>query len=116
MHPLREYNGDKLIVSFDPAEGQPLALTLAYSLARARVLMAGAAADGIDTAAVRACTERALAAMEDVRRVKQQLTGARTQIDKAAEIVDAMAARVREHVAEIEALVAPAETGDDVAA
>jgi len=43
--------------------------------------------------------------MEDVRRVKQQLTGAKTQIDKAAEIVDAMAARVRAHLAEIDELL-----------
>jgi hypothetical protein len=34
MHPLREYNGDKLIVVYDLDDG-PLALQVAYSLARA---------------------------------------------------------------------------------
>ena len=37
MHALREYNGDKLIVAYDADEG-PLALQVAYALARARVL------------------------------------------------------------------------------
>jgi len=46
--------------------------------------------------------------MEDVRRVKQQLTGARTSIDKAEKIVGEMAERVRAHLAEIDALLAPA--------
>jgi len=114
MLPLREYNGDKLIVAYDPEEGSTLALQVAYSLARARVLMSRGGDDGVDVAAVGDTVARTLAAMEDVRRIKQQLTGARTQIDKAAEIVEAMAARVRAHLAEIEALTqsAAAEDGD----
>ena len=43
--PLREYNGDKLIVAYDPDEG-PLALQVAYMLARARVLMARGDGEG----------------------------------------------------------------------
>jgi len=107
MQPLREYNGDKLIVAYEPEEG-PLALQVAYALARARVLMVRGGEDEIDAAAVRDTVERALGAMEDVRRVKQQLTGAKTQIDKAAEIVDAMAGRVRAHLGEIDELLAGA--------
>jgi hypothetical protein len=107
MQPLREYNGDKLIVAYDADEG-PLALQVAYALARARVLMVRGGEDEIDASAVRDTVERAVGAMEDVRRVKQQLTGAKTQIDKAAEIVDAMAARVRGHLAEIDELLAGA--------
>ena len=38
--PLREFNGDKLFVVYDPEEGSRLALEVAYGLARARVLMA----------------------------------------------------------------------------
>jgi hypothetical protein len=106
MQPLREYNGDKLIVSYDPEEGL-LGLQVAYALARARVLMVRGGEDEIDAAAVRDTVERAVGAMEDVRRVKQQLTGAKTQIDKAAEIVEAMAVRVRGHLAEIDELLAP---------
>jgi hypothetical protein len=112
MQPLREYNGDKLIVSYDPEEG-PLGLQVAYALARARVLMVRGGEDKIDASAVRDTVERAVGAMEDVRRVKQQLTGAKTQIDKAAEIVEAMAVRVRGHLAEIDELLAAAtEAGD----
>ncbi len=114
MTPLREYNGDKLVVALDPptagqlpGEGSQLALAVGYSLARARVLMArtSEATERVDCAAVRETCERAVAAMEDVRRIKQQLTGARTQIDKAGEIVEAMAARVRAHIVEIDALI-----------
>jgi len=105
-HPLREFNGDKLFVSFDPDEGSTLALEVAYGLARARVLMAHAADDGIDTAALRAEVERAQGAMEGVRRIKSQLTNATTGIDEARKILDAMAAGVRGHLAAIEALLA----------
>ena len=112
MYPLREYNGDKLIVAYDPDEG-PLTLQVAYQLARARVLMARASGDGIDGAAVTDAVERALGSLEDVRRVRQQLTGAKTQIDKASEIVGAMSERVRAHLDEIAALVREAGAGAD---
>jgi hypothetical protein len=104
MHPLREYNGDKLIVAYDAEEG-PLALQVAYALARARVLMARGGSEGVDGAAVADTVERAVGALEDVRRIRQQLTGAKTQIDKASEIVGAMSDRVRQHLEEIAALV-----------
>jgi hypothetical protein len=44
-----------------------------------------------------------------VRRIRQQLTGAKTQIDKASEIVGAMSDRVRVHLEEIAELVRAAE-------
>jgi hypothetical protein len=108
MEPLREYNGDKLLVAFDPEVG-PLPLEVAYRLARARVLMKRSDAEGIDAAAVTAVAERALAALSEERKVKQQLTGAKTSIDKAYEHVDSMTARVRGLLQEIDALVRPAE-------
>lgn len=108
MAPLREYNGDKLIVAFDPDEGSALGLQVAYSLARARVLMRGGAAEGIDAEAVGDAVERARAAMEDVRRVKQSLTGARTHIDRAGEVVESIAERVRGHLHDIDELLAQA--------
>jgi hypothetical protein len=107
MHALREYNGDKLIVTYDPDDG-PLALQVAYSLARARVLMARGGGEGIDGAAVTDTVERAVGALEEVRRIRQQLTGAKTQIDKASDIVGTMSDRVRAHLEEIAALVAEA--------
>jgi hypothetical protein len=107
MQPLREYNGDKLVVALDP-EGGSLALELGYRLARARVLMKRSDADGIDAGAVRDAAERALAALADERRVKQQLTAATTNIGKAYEGVEGMSARVRGLLEEIDALVRPA--------
>ena len=104
LEPLREYNGDKLVVALDPDAGT-LPLELGYRLARARVLMKRADGDGIDAGAVRDTVERALAALADERKVKQQLTGAKTGIDKAYDIIEAMGARVRALLAEIDTLV-----------
>ena len=112
LRPLREYNGDKLIVVWDPESESDLALELAYSLARARVLMAKSDSEGVDGAAVRDTVERALGAMEEVRRVKSSLTGAKTQIDRAAGIIDAMSERVRDHLRAIDDLVMAA-AGED---
>jgi hypothetical protein len=107
-NPLREFNGDKLFVTFDPEDGSTLALEVAYGLARARVLMARAADGGLDAAALRAEVERAQGAMEDVRRIKSQLTNATTGIEEARKILDAMAAGVRGHLAAIDGLLAAA--------
>jgi Uncharacterized protein conserved in bacteria (DUF2130) len=106
---LREINGDKLFVVFEPEEGSRLALEVAYSLARARVVMAKGGADGLDASALRAEVERAMVAMEDVRRIKSQLTSAANQIEDVRKIVEGMADRVRGHLAQIDALVAPAD-------
>ena len=110
LNPLREYNGDKLVVTFDPEEGAPLALEVGYRLARARVLMKRASAGDVDPAAVGEAVERAQAAMDEVRKVKSQLTGAQTNIENAYGLVEGIAERVRSYLAEIEALV---RTGAD---
>jgi hypothetical protein len=110
--PLREVNGDKLFVTFDPEEDSPLALEVAYGLARARVLMRRGEVGGLDVDAVRAEVERAAQAMEDVRRVKSQLTGATTSIEQARSILEGMAAGVRAHLAQIDTLLDAAEKGD----
>jgi hypothetical protein len=107
LEPLREYNGDKLVVALDPDAGT-LALELGYRLARARVLMKRSDADGIDAGALRDTVERALAALTEERKVKQQLTGAKTGIDKAYDLVESMTARVRVLLQEIDVLVRPA--------
>ena len=109
---LHEVNGDKLFVVFDPEDGTRVALELAYALARARTLMVGTGGDGLDAGALRAEIERALAAMDDVRRIKSQLTAAAGGIDHARRILDEMADRVRGHLTQVDALVA-AGTGDD---
>jgi hypothetical protein len=109
---LREVNGDKLFVVYDPEEGSRLSLEVAYSLARARVLMARGDADGLDASALRAEVERTLGALEDVRRIKQQLTHAANGIEGARAVLEELDRRVRLHLGQIDALLAPA-TGDD---
>ncbi len=116
--PLREFNGDKMFVVYDDEDDTRLALEVAYALARARVLMNRGQEETVDAVAVRAETERALGAMEDVRRVKVQLTNASGGIEEARRIVDAMAANVRGHLASIQHLLAAAgaaasAAGDD---
>jgi hypothetical protein len=109
---LREVNGNKLFVVHDPDDPAGPALEVAYALARARTVMARAEGDGLDAGALRTELERALAAMDDVRRIKSQLTAATGGIDAARKILDEMADRVRGHLAQIDALVV-AGTGDD---
>jgi hypothetical protein len=111
MQTLREWGGDKMVVSLD-LDGSTLGLELAYRLARARVLMARSGGDGLDAGAVRDTVERAVTAMEDVRKVKSQLTGAKTSIDNAYDVLEAMAERVRGHLAEVDALLG-ATGGED---
>jgi hypothetical protein len=106
---LREFNGNKLFVVFDPEEGSRTALELAYKLARARVLMARSEASGVDAAAIAVEAERALGAVEDVRRVKSQLTQAKSSIDEAQSIVEALAGSVRGHLGQIESLLREAD-------
>jgi hypothetical protein len=109
---LREVGGNKLFVVYDPEEGSALALQVAYSLARARVVMAKGGADGLDATALRAEVERATVAMEDVRRIKAQLTGAASGIEEAKRILEGMAERVRGHLAQVDRLVAAASEED----
>jgi hypothetical protein len=109
MTQLREYDGNKLVVTFDPEDGGSLALEVGYRLARARVLMTRAEGEGVDAAAIRDAAGRAVAALEDVRRVKSQLTGAETSIENARDILETMAGQARAHLAEIDALVCAGE-------
>jgi hypothetical protein len=113
--PLREFNGDKLFVTFDPEDGPPLALEVAYGLARARVLMRRGEAVGLDADALRAEVERTQQAMEDVRRVKSQLTGATNAIAEARALLDAMTDAVRTHLAQVEALLAAPDQAREAA-
>ncbi len=106
--PLREFNGDKMFVVYDAEDDARLALEVAYALARARVLMNRGEDESVDPAAVRAEVERAIGAMEDVRRIKSQLTNASGGIEAARQILDAMANDVRSHLVAIEQLLAAA--------
>jgi hypothetical protein len=110
--PLREVNGDKVFVVYDPEDGWRRELEVAYALARARVLMARGDADGLDASALRAEVERAVGAMGDVRRIKQQLTHAANGIEAAREVLEGLDRRVRGHLGQIDALLAPAGDGE----
>ena len=105
---LREVDGDKLYVIFDPEDGARVGLEVAYKLARARVLLTRDEVEGLDPALVADRVELARRAMEDVRRIKQQLTGATTAIGSAREVLDEMAAGVRARLDEIDDAVAEA--------
>jgi hypothetical protein len=105
---LREIDGDKLYVVFDPEDGSRLGLEVAYKLARARVLLTRDEIEGLDPALVAERVELARRAVEDVRRIKQQLTGATTAIGGARDVLDEMAATVRARLDEIDAAVAEA--------
>ena len=96
---------------YDPEDGSRLALEVAYSLARARVLMAKGGVEGLDAPALRAEVERALGAMDDVRRIKLHLTNAAGGIESARGVLEGMAERVRGHLAAIDALVLAADDG-----
>jgi hypothetical protein len=102
---LREIGGDKLFVVYDPEDGSRLALEVAYSLARARVLMARGGVEGLDAPALRAEVERALGALDEVRRIKLHLTNAAGGIEQARAVLEGMAERVRSHLAQIGVLV-----------
>lgn len=110
---LREVGGDKMFVVYDPEDGSRLALEVAYSLARARVLMAKGSVDGLDAPALRAEVDRALGAMDEVRRIKLHLTNAAGGIEQARVVLDGMAERVRSHLAQISTLVDEAGAGDE---
>ena len=67
--------------------------------------MAKGGVDGLDAPALRAEVERALGAMDEVRRIKLHLTNAAGGIEQARAVLDAMAERVRAHLAQISTLV-----------
>ena len=110
---LREFNGDKLFVVYDPQDPSRVGLEVAYALARARVLMNRGDVSGLDADAVRSEVERALGAMEDVRKIKQQLTHATNGIEGARGALEAMALGVRGHLAAIGSLLDAAAASDE---
>ena len=74
--------------------------------------MARGEAEGLDTTAVRGELERALGALEEGRRIRQQLTIATNGVANAREILNSMEQRVKAHLEQIEALLAGAD-GDE---
>ncbi len=106
LRPLTEYHGDKMVVVWNADEGSALTLEVAYALARARVLLSREGGeDEVDAAAIGQLAERALQELKDVRKVRSNLTAARTGIDAAGDVLDGIERAVRGHLDEISALV-----------
>jgi hypothetical protein len=108
-HANTEFNANKVFCVYDPEDGATLSLEVAYTLARARVLMARDDGDGLDAVALRTEVERATQALEEVRKIKVQLTNASSGIQNARGLVDTMADTVRSHLAQVNALLDAAE-------
>lgn len=113
LHSLREYQGDKMIAVYDPDDGSALELEFAYRVARARVTAVREGSHEVDSAQLRATVARAVAAMEDIRRVKSQLTSAQNGIGGARDLLAALEERVRSELTQLDEALAPAGTGDD---
>lgn len=111
VDPLRELQGDKLFVSYDPDEGSRIALEVAYALARARVLMSQADGEGVDAATIGETVERALGALRDTQKIKLHLSGATSSIDTARKVLITMEDQVKGHLADIQSLLAAAAAG-----
>ena len=110
--PLTEYNGDKLLVAYDPDDDTTLPLEVAYALARARVLMARGDDASVDSGAIRDVVDRALAVVDDTRKIKLQLTGSKKGIEGAYEMLEEMEGRVRAYLRDIEGLASADLTGE----
>lgn len=107
---LEEIQGDKMVVTWDPADGSTLTLETAYALARARVLMTGGGGEA-DAAQIADAADRALELLKQVKKIKNSLTSAKTQIDSGAGAVEEMAAAVRLQLERIAELTVPGEEG-----
>ena len=107
---LEEIQGDKMVVTWDPADGSTLTLETAYALARARVLMTGGGGQA-DAAQIADAADRALELLKQVKKIKNSLTSAKTQIDSGAGAVEEMAAAVRLQLERIAELTVPGEEG-----
>jgi hypothetical protein len=106
LHPLAEYQGNKMIVTLDKEEPDVRGLELAYRYARVRVLAQNDAAMEVDAAGVRAATEEASAALKDAQKIKLHLTKAGDGVAEARAVLDGMVERASGSLARIEAILA----------
>jgi hypothetical protein len=90
---LREYGGNKMVCAIE--EGDDTGLEVAYSLARARVLLASAPAEGVDVGGARRAIEQAVQRLDDVRKVKLKMTAVQGAAEEAKNMVDDMTNSIR---------------------
>lgn len=108
--PLREYEGNKLIIAVDRDAPDSLALAVAYRLAAARVSMVRDRELTVDAVEVRAVTEEAVSCLKQAQAIRSALTGIKTSSDKARTGLDEMVAAVELKLERIDSLVADAAT------
>jgi hypothetical protein len=109
LEDFTEYQGNKIIVTLDRDDPDPLALQLVYRYVRARVLSAGASDRQLDAAAVGAAAEAAIAHLKRANRVRKSLTNVTKSADTARSEFDDMVADVERSLDSIEALLSDAE-------
>ena len=98
----------------EPGDESSLTLEVAYMLARARVLLTREeSGEQLDGAAIGQQAEKALQSLKDARKVRANLTAARTGIDAAGDALDGIEKAVRGHLDEIRALLAAAGTVEE---
>jgi hypothetical protein len=103
---LREYEGNKMLVTLDKDSLDQHALELAYRYARCRCLMARERTLDVDAAGVRTATEEALSALNDAQKIRLALTNITNTANGTRETFDAMLARVKASLESVEARIA----------
>lgn len=92
-HELREYGGNKMICAIE--DDDEIGLEIAYSLARARVLLREKASAGADVAGALKAIEQAAQKLDDVRRIKLKLTSIQGAAEETKGLVEDMTNVVR---------------------
>ncbi len=103
---LREYEGNKMLVTLDRESLDQHALELAYRYARCRCLMASEQTLEVDAAGVRAATDEALSALNDALKIRLSLTNITNTASGTRETFDSMLTRVKASLERVEALIA----------
>jgi hypothetical protein len=104
--PLREYEGNKMLVTLDKETLDQRPLELAYRYARCRCLMAREQTLEVDAAGVRAATDEALSALNEAQRIRRALTSISDTASGTRQTFDSMLERVKASLERVEALIA----------
>jgi len=108
---FRRYDGEKIICSV-PVEEHPLALEIAYKVARAELILSTLREDaGFDSSKLKDKVMEIQGQLDTIRAVKSTLTGATGKIDEAKEDLKKMETSIREIIVEILDMVKTGEGG-----
>ncbi len=109
--PLAEFQGNKMIVTFDKDDLDERGLDIAYRYARCKLLAQRDATSEVDAAGVRAATEEAAAALRDTQKIRGHLTKATNGVSEAREVLEIMETRIRAALERVENLIAAGDPG-----